>query len=48
MNTKNYTLGLDMGDRRSTSCLLDAEDALATSLEGCHAPAAVMSDLNRR
>ncbi len=39
MNTKNYTLGLDLGDRRSTYCLLDAagkieaEDAVATSRE---------------
>ena len=39
MNTKNYTIGLDLGDRRSTYCLLDAagkieaEDAVATSRE---------------
>lgn len=37
--TKTYTMGLDLGDRRSTYCLLDAkgkmvgEDVVATSRE---------------
>ena len=38
--TKTYTMGLDLGDRRSTYCLLNAngkavrEDAVATSWKG--------------